>query len=389
MMRILLTIHHELDPDSGAPGATLALADAMRDQGHDVQVLSHDHLPAWARGRRALFLFPMLVAWRAFRGRHRWDVVDFSSYDGWIATFLPRSFRPRLLAFHSHGLEHIAHEQRVADARRGKQGLSLKYFLYRGSLHLWAVGRAARRAEIAFFLNRNEQQYAVRDLGVEMSKSALAVNGLSEAFLAAAQIPKRCPTEREPLNVAFIGGYIQIKGIAYLMPALATYLQRHPTAHALLAGTRVIPDKVLADVPSQLRDRVKVIPTFDRGQLPSLLADSQVFVLPSLSEGFNIAALEAMACGLVPILTRGYGFEEYTTDGENGILIDRGSSEQIVRALERLNGDRAAWRRMSDEAIRVARTFTWAKAASTQIGGYEHAPRPNGRWLLDAPGDAS
>ena len=45
-VRILLTIHHALDPDAGAPGATIDLGRALREQGHDVEFLSHDDMPA-------------------------------------------------------------------------------------------------------------------------------------------------------------------------------------------------------------------------------------------------------------------------------------------------------------------------------------------------------
>ena len=193
-------------------------------------------------------------------------------------------------------------------------------------------------------------------------------------MLTAATRPTPPPAGDSPLNVAFIGTYIERKGIKQLMPALATYLSRHPAARVLLLGTGVDRERVLSDLPSEVHDRVTVMPRFDRSALPDLLSDSHVFVLPSLIEGFGVAGLEAMACGLVPILTGGgQGFEEYTTDGVNGLLVDAGSQDQIVAALERLAADRAGWLRMREAALRTVQAFTWKRVAEERLVGYARA----------------
>ncbi len=70
-LRILLTIHHDLDENAGAPGATIRLAAALRRLGHGVEILSHDDLPKSLRGRATLFCFPMLVACARLRGEAR------------------------------------------------------------------------------------------------------------------------------------------------------------------------------------------------------------------------------------------------------------------------------------------------------------------------------
>ena len=351
----------------------MAIADALRTLGHDTTISSTQDLPRAARGRLSLVAFPLLVAWRAFRERGRWDVVDFASYDGWLLTFLPRRLRPTVLAFHSHGLENVVHDRLFVRAEAGPQERSWKYPYYRGSVLLWKVARAARRADVAFFLNRDERAFAVDRLGVEADRAVVTPNGLTETMLTAATRPPPPPAAGSPLNVAFVGTYLERKGIKQLMPALATYLRRHTAARVLLLGTGVQRDRILQDLPPEVHPRVTVTPRFDRSALPDLLSDSHVLVLPSLFEGFSVAGLEAMACGLVPILTRGHGFEEYTTDGVNGLLIDRGSDAQIVAALERLAADRAGWLRMREEALRTVQAFTWTRVAEERLAGYGRA----------------
>ncbi len=252
--------------------------------------------------------------------------------------------------------------------------MSWKYPLYRGSLHLWQVAHAARGADLCILLNEQERDWAVNRLGVRSDKAELTINAIDPALLEVIEKTTAVPVQDEKaLNVAFIGTYVERKGIAYLMPALAAYLIRHVDAKALLLGTGADAERVCADMPAEVRSRIEVIPQFKKLDLPSLLSDSHVFLLPSLSEGFAISGLEAMACGLVPVVTRGHGFEAYVTDGENGFLIDRADVGQIESSLEKLHANRPLYLRFREAAREKAKTFTWERAARMRLDMYERA----------------
>src|SRR5689334_13769884 len=75
IMKILLSIHDDMDHDSGGPGATCRLAEALRGRGHQVEIISFAEL----RGPRKLkrHLFPFFVA--CYAQRHpECDVMDCS-----------------------------------------------------------------------------------------------------------------------------------------------------------------------------------------------------------------------------------------------------------------------------------------------------------------------
>lgn len=78
-----------------------------------------------------------------------------------------------------------------------------------------------------------------------------------------------------------------------------------------------------------------------RRDVAALLADSQVFALISLQEGFPLAVLEAMRAGLPVVASRVGGIAEAVTHGETGFLVERGDELGLRRTLEGLFGDPA------------------------------------------------
>jgi glycosyltransferase involved in cell wall biosynthesis len=78
----------------------------------------------------------------------------------------------------------------------------------------------------------------------------------------------------------------------------------------------------------------------ERSDVPALLADSDVFVLSSRSEGLPVSVLEAMAAELPIVASRVGGLGELVVDGETGILVRAGDAPALAAAVGRLIEDR-------------------------------------------------
>jgi glycosyltransferase involved in cell wall biosynthesis len=81
-------------------------------------------------------------------------------------------------------------------------------------------------------------------------------------------------------------------------------------------------------------------------EIPQLLARSDVFVLPSLSEGISLTLLEAIASGMAVAATRVGGNPEVVADDETGLLVPAADPQALASALLRLRQQRELNRRL-------------------------------------------
>ncbi|PAU37304.1 hypothetical protein CKF94_15575 [Vibrio coralliilyticus] len=75
-----------------------------------------------------------------------------------------------------------------------------------------------------------------------------------------------------------------------------------------------------------------------------------LFVLPSIDEGFGMVVFEALACSLPVIVTKNVGAGDFLTDGCESFIVDIRDSEQIREKIALLNGDRELMKVMSNNA---------------------------------------
>ena len=373
-MKILLTIHHNLDPNAGAPGATWKLGQEYQKLGHEVHYYSFDNLPHKLPGMVESMMFPEFLAGHilALSQKQAVDVVDASTGDAWVWAKLRRTDNSPVLVTRSHGLEHIMHLENLEEARLGNLHLSWKYPLYHGGFRLWEVANSVRDADLSLFCNRRDLDYAVEKLGVDVGRASLCENGIPEAFLNLPFEPTPA-AEDSVIRIALVATYIPRKGIHYGVPALNKILARYPQVEVSFMGTGCSEAQVYADFEPSVRDRIRVVPRYQHETLPELLRGHHIKLFPTLSEGFSIALLDAIACGLAPVTTTTPGPMEVVRDGDNGILVPPRDTLAIEQALERLITDRSYLAKLRRNAYATAQKYSWQRIAGDNLAFYEAA----------------
>lgn len=170
----------------------------------------------------------------------------------------------------------------------------------------------------------------------------------------------------------FVGTFEPRKNIAGLLKAYAALAQRLPdlTPPLVLAGTRGWRfEETMAEIAQMnLGSRVLWREKIPQQAMPSLYALATVLVLPSFYEGFGLPALEAMACGTMPIVSNRSSLPEVT--GDVGLQIDPDNLDTLIAALEKALSD-DAWRQAQQQrGLARAAEFTWQRTAEITLGVY-------------------
>jgi glycosyltransferase involved in cell wall biosynthesis len=165
-------------------------------------------------------------------------------------------------------------------------------------------------------------------------------------------------TNREGLNFLFLGAIGKRKGAFDIIQAFAALPDDiRKRSRLTLAGNgatdaaRDLADRLGCSLQTTVLDWVK------RQEADRLLAEADVFLLPSRGEGMSMALLEAMAWGLAVVTTASGGADEFLASDHNCILVKPGDINDISTALCALAGDPQFRLRLGTEARRTAATF--------------------------------
>ncbi|MEA5480332.1 glycosyltransferase family 4 protein [Pseudanabaena galeata UHCC 0370] len=370
-MKILLAIHHPLDPNLGAPGVTWRLGQEYIKLGHEVKFFSFDDMPNFLPELVKAVIFPEFLASKmpTLIKQEGIDVIDASTGDSWVwAKWIkPLSKKTPLLVTRSHGLEHTVHLQLLKDVKLGKAKVSWKYPIYHGGFHLWEVAKSMQLADLVLCLNQHDMQYSIKQLGVSAERVHVVNNGISSSLLG---LSMERLSEDSKIRIAHIGSYIPRKGIEYSVPALNRILQKYPDIEVSFLGAMVPPERVLADFDPSFHDRIHVISKYQNSDLPSLLAGHSIHLFPSLSEGWGLAVVEAMACGLAPIISNIPGPTEMVKHDFDALVVPPRDTEAIEEAITKLIGDRAYLEKLRNNAYKTAQSYSYTNIAKQNLDLY-------------------
>jgi hypothetical protein len=159
----------------------------------------------------------------------------------------------------------------------------------------------------------------------------------------------RAHSDDRPLHVLFVGQLSQRKGISYIFDAA----RRLPNYRFTCVGWRVgkFPEPPPANVSVH----------FSVPDLRPFLQAADVFLFPSLVDGFGLVVLEAMATGLPAVCSVNAGASDLVDEGVDGWVVNPRDLDGIVARLERVGDDSRLLQRMGQAARAKAEAYPWER----------------------------
>lgn len=279
----------------------------------------------------------------------------------------PAARLPRLL----YAYEDSATASFQAARRRGLTTVVELPTLHSATVQRWQAEEAARNPEWRALLPAlNEPAWKLRRKAAELAAadrivvaSTLTRDSCLEAGIAPERLllipygapetrPLPRPEHQRPIAL-YVGRLAPAKGIHHLLAAWRRL--EHPNAELWLVGASDYPRPWHAALPPSVR----CFGSLPHSELAAFQAEAQLFVFPSLLEGFGLAAQEAMAAGLPVLLTDRCGIRDLISPGLNGWIVPAADPAALAATLNEALAHPQRCRRMGAAAQATVARHTW------------------------------
>jgi glycosyltransferase involved in cell wall biosynthesis len=350
-VKLLFVTHVPADPFGSVWHELSRRAAFARAQGHEAQVLGPADLGLARAGRLLPILLPIAAAHRL--AREHADVAVFHSYAGaWFLASGAARRRSIGTAVMFHGLEPLYFHALAREMERASRRLSWRFRMLH-TVWLPALLRAScARADRIYCLNQREAAHLAAERWCDPQRVAVVSHAVDPMWFVARDYAPRAR------RLLFVGQWLPAKGTRYLVEAFARLAAERPDLELVCAGVRAPAAVVRGDFPAAVADRVVVVPEIAAEALVAEHAAADLFVFPSLSEGFSGALLEAMASGLPIVATPAGAAADILEDGGNARLAPFADGAALARRIAELLDDPTRRAAIGRAAQETARRFT-------------------------------
>jgi len=236
----------------------------------------------------------------------------------------------------------------------------------------WSVARA----DFVLADSVNTQDDLICLLGVPPAKIEVVPGGVDPSF-APVRDPRILESVRQRISsgapfILSVGMIEPRKNLVRLIEAFEKAKTRGHLPHKLvLAGKRGwLSDGIYRRAASSPLAEDILFPGYvPDPELPALYSAADLFVFPSLYEGFGLPPLEAMACGTPVVTSTSASLPEVV--GEAALVVDPEDSEELAEALTRPLEDWELRARMVASGLQQSRQFTWEASARKMLKVYQ------------------
>ena len=239
----------------------------------------------------------------------------------------------------------------------------------------WITASSCRRARRVIAISESSKREMNALLSIALDRIDVAPPGVGPDFRP---LPRRMVENFRQCEglperfMLFVGTLEPRKNLDMLLRAYAQLPQRGAVKLALVGDRGWLYEPILALIEELGLHDDTLMPGYISGEsLPLWYNSSELFVYPSLYEGFGLPLLEAMACGTAVVAADATSLPEVV--GPAGVLVPPSDVAAWVRALSRLLDDHVARADYGARGQERAASFTWERTAKQTVLTYRRA----------------
>jgi glycosyltransferase involved in cell wall biosynthesis len=236
---------------------------------------------------------------------------------------------------------------------------------------------SVRQARRVIAVSESTKNDLVKLYGISPAKIDVVYNGVDASFqpLPADRVASFRQQNRLPDRfILFVGTLEPRKNIVRLIEAYAK-LPKERLPLLLVGGKGWFYDEIFARVEALgLTGEVHFVGFVPAEDLPLWYNAADLFVYPSIYEGFGLPPLEAMACGTAVITSTASSLPEVV--GKAGRLVDPTDTDALAGAMAQVLGNRDVQQELEAAGLVQAAGFSWESAARGTVDSYRRALKP-------------
>ena len=239
----------------------------------------------------------------------------------------------------------------------------------------WHLPLAGRFADAVITVSEQSKQDIIRYLLFVNNPVYAIYRGVDSRFRPIEDgAERRAILEKygiRPPYIFYVGGLNARKNIARMLEAFATLHPYHPDVTLVIGGKRQWRTSEIDEAFQRLNlgDTVHFTGYVDDQDLPALYSAANLFLFPTLYEGFGLPPLEAMACG-TPVVTSNLSSQPEAT-GDAALLVDPYHVDEIAAAVRRILEDRSLVVELGQRGLKRVQDFTYEREARKTMQVYE------------------
>jgi len=276
-----------------------------------------------------------------------------------------------------HGVLADEYEQARENGYQSFRSRIANYFMHRLAK---LEGETAKNATLIVTISKYSLEKIQNYYGVDAAKVRIVPNGVDpEEFKPVAETDREGGRRRFGLGsepcVLFVGSLIPRKGLPFLVEAAKKIVKEHSETKFVIVGEGPLKSQLLSNLETaNLSGNFTFLGNVKEDMLPTLYNCADVLALPSIQEGQGIVLLEAQASAKPVVAFDVGGVNEAVRNGETGLLVKRGSSEELADALLKLLSDKVLREKMGASGRRfVIENFNWDICAQKMLNVYREA----------------